>query len=155
MWRDASTNCIQEPPNHILHLGAMNWTPNVQGVTWLKDEVWPSVHEVLPNARLLLAGRNMPESWESDADRGIRILGEVDSAEDTYDTPCAVVVPLHAGSGMRIKLAEALASGRPVITTSKGMEGLALTHEEHVIVANTTEDMQAALIGCWRTTPLR
>ena len=138
-------NCIQEPPNHILHLGAMNWTPNVQGVTWLKDEVWPSVHEVLPNARLLLAGRNMPESWESDADRGIRILGEVDSAEDTYDTPCAVVVPLHAGSGMRIKLAEALASGRPVITTSKGMEGLALTHEEHVLVANTTEEMQAAL----------
>ena len=78
-------------------------------------------------------------------DQGIRILGEVESAEDTYDTPCAVVVPLHAGSGMRIKLAEALASGRPVITTSKGMEGLDLTHEEHVIVANTTEGHASSL----------
>ena len=47
---------------------------------------------------------------------------------------------------MRIKLAEALASGRPVITTSKGMEGFALTHEKHVLVANGTEEMKAALI---------
>jgi len=138
--------CIDQPPTKVLHLGAMDWTPNVQGVTWLKDEVWPEVHRALPQAELLLAGRNMPESWASNSDHGIRILGEVKSAEDTYDTPCAVVVPLHAGSGMRIKLAEALASGRPVITTSKGMEGLALTHEQHVLVANTTEEMQAALI---------
>ena len=100
----------------------------------------------MPHVELLLAGRNMPESWTSDAHLGIRILGEVERAEDTYDSPCAVVVPLHAGSGMRVKLAEALASGRPVITTSKGMEGLDLIHEEHVIVANTTEDMQAALM---------
>ena len=139
-------DCIQQSPTTVLHLGAMDWTPNVQGVTWLKDEVWPGVHLALPQTELLLAGRNMPESWASQPDQGIRMLGEVESAEDTYDTPCAVVVPLHAGSGMRVKLAEALASGRPVITTSKGMEGLALTHEEHVIVANTTEEMQAALI---------
>ena len=139
-------DCIDQPPTKVLHLGAMDWTPNVQGVTWLKDEVWPEVHRAMPHVELLLAGRSMSESWVSDAHLGIRILGEVERAEDTYDTPCAVVVPLHAGSGMRIKLAEALASGRPVITTSKGMEGLDLTHEEHVIVANTTEDMQAALM---------
>ena len=139
-------DCIDQPPTKVLHLGAMDWTPNVQGVTWLKDEVWPKIHQALPHSELLLAGRNMPESWASDAHLGIRILGEVESAEDTYDSPCAVVVPLHAGSGMRIKLAEALASGRPVITTSKGMEGLDLTHEEHVLVANTTEDMQSALM---------
>lgn len=139
-------DCIHEPPTKVLHLGAMNWTPNIQGVTWLKDEVWPDVHRALPQAELMLAGRNMPESWESDPDQGIQIMGEVESAEDTYDTPCAVVVPLRAGSGMRIKLAEALASGRPVITTSKGMEGFALTHEKHVLVANGTEEMKAALI---------
>ena len=139
-------DCIDQPPMKVLHLGAMDWTPNVQGVTWLKEEVWPEVHRATPHIELMLAGRNMPQSWASDSNLGIRILGEVESAEDTYDTPCAVVIPLHAGSGMRIKLAEALASGRPVITTSKGMEVLDLTHEEHVLVANTTKDMQAALI---------
>ena len=59
---------------------------------------------------------------------GIEFWAKSKRAEDTYDTPCVVVVPLHAGSGMRIKLAEALAAGRPVVTTSKGMEGMDLTH---------------------------
>ena len=56
-------DCIQQPPTTVLHLGAMDWTPNVQGVTWLKDEVWPGVHLAMPQTELLLAGRNMPESW--------------------------------------------------------------------------------------------
>ena len=53
-------DCIDQPPKKILHLGAMDWTPNVQGVTWLKDEVWPEVHRAMPRVELLLAGRNMP-----------------------------------------------------------------------------------------------
>lgn len=88
----------------------------------------------------------MPDSLVSHPEQGICVLGEVDNAAETYDTPCAVVIPLHAGSGMRIKLAEALSAGRPVVTTSKGMEGLALLHEEQVLVADTAEDMAAALI---------
>ena len=108
----------------------------------------------MPHVELLLAGRNMPESWTSDAHLGIRILGEVERAEDTYDTPV-----LWSSLSTRARHADqtrrALASGRPVITTSKGMEGLDLTHEEHVIVANNTEDMQAALMRVLRTTPLR
>lgn len=139
-------SCIDEAPRHFLHLGAMNWTPNLQGVEWLKDSVWPLVRKRVPHATLKLAGRHMPEDWGSDEALGIEVLGEVDNAEDTYDTPCAVVVPLHAGSGMRIKLAEALASGRPVITTSKGMEGLQLEDEVHVLVADTAEEMSAAMV---------
>ena len=85
----------------------------------------------------------MPEIGPPTRPLGFEILGEVENAEDTYNTPCAVVVPLHAGSGMRIKLAEALAAGRPVITTSKGMEGMDLTHEKHVLVANGTPEMSS------------
>ena len=75
-----------------------------------------------------------------------KVLGEVEDAASTYDSACAVVVPLHAGSGMRIKLAEALAAGRPVVTTSKGMEGLDLQDGVHVLVADTAEAMSDALI---------
>ena len=71
---------------------------------------------------------------------------EVDDAAATYDTPSVVVVPLHAGSGMRIKIAEALAAGRPIVTTTKGMTGLPLEHEEHVMVADTAEHFAAALV---------
>lgn len=133
-------------PNAVLHLGAMDWMPNVQGVQWLKDEVWPLVHQASPELRLLLAGRHMPEDWTSDESLGIDVLGEVEDARATYNSPCIVVVPLHAGSGMRIKLAEALAAGRPVVTTTKGMEGMDLTPGKHVWVADDAPAMSEALV---------
>ena len=137
---------IHKPPERILHLGSMDWTPNQQGVMWLLDHVWPLVREQLAHAELDLAGRHMPEELTSIPEQGVNVLGEVDDAASTYDTACAVVVPLHAGSGMRIKLAEALAAGRPVVTTSKGMEGLDLQHGVHVLVADTAEVMCDALV---------
>jgi len=137
---------MDTPPNAVLHLGAMDWTPNVQGVQWLKDEVWPLVHQTSPELRLLLAGRHMPEDWASDEALGIDVLGEVENAQATYNSPCIVVVPLHAGSGMRIKLAEALAAGRPVVTTTKGMEGMDLTPGKHVWVADDAPAMSEALV---------
>ena len=124
----------------------MDWTPNQQGVMWLLDHVWPLVRKQHEEAQLDLAGRHMPEELVSMPERGVNVLGEVDDAASTYDTACAVVVPLHAGSGMRIKLAEALAAGRPVVTTSKGMEGLDLQDGVHVLVADTSEAMSDALV---------
>ena len=138
-------SAMQERPSAVLHLGAMDWAPNLQGVQWLKDEVWPNVRRALPDARLDLAGRHMPDNWTSDSDLGIEVLGEVADAAATYDSPYVVVVPLHAGSGMRIKLAEALAAGRPIVTTSKGMEGMDLTSGQEVIVADTEDAMAEAL----------
>ena len=137
---------MNQAPDHALHLGSMDWTPNVQGVMWLKDEVWPMVNKALEGARLELAGRHMPDGWVSEPDRGIVVLGEVENAADTYNTSCVVVVPVHAGSGMRIKMAEALAAGRPIVTTTKGMEGLALQSGIHVLVADTNEDMAEAIV---------
>ena len=137
---------IHTPAERILHLGAMDWTPNQQGVMWLLDHVWPLVRKQHEEAQLDLAGRHMPEELVSMPERGVNVLGEVDDAASTYDTACAVVVPLHAGSGMRIKLAEALAAGRPVVTTSKGMEGLDLQDGVHVLVADTSEAMSDALV---------
>lgn len=133
------------PPQRVLHLGAMDWSPNLQGVTWLKEEVWPIVRQSCPNATLALAGRGMPEDWESLPAQGLVILGEVENAQATYDTPSIVVVPLHAGSGMRIKIAEALAAGRPIVTTKKGMEGLNLAHRQEVVIADSVDDMAEAI----------
>lgn len=143
-----------EAPDHALHLGAMDWTPNVQGVMWLKDEVWPLVNHAVDEACLKLAGRHMPEDIVSDPHDGIVVLGEVENAADTYNSSCVVVVPVRAGSGMRIKLAEALAAGRPIVTTSKGMEGLPLQAGTHVLVADTTEEMAAAIVRILTDPPL-
>ncbi len=132
-------------PNKVLHLGSMDWTPNLQGVEWMMQEVWPEVRRLAPGATLELAGRHMPPDWVGDASQGLVVLGEVECASDTYDSPSIVVVPLHAGSGMRVKVAEALAAGRPVVTTRKGMEGLALVHGEHALVADDAMEMAQAI----------
>ena len=137
---------LSQAPIRALHLGAMDWAPNHQGVTWFVQDVWPLVRQALPQAQVALAGRNMGPEWRSDETAGIQVLGEVDDAAATYDTASVVVVPLQAGSGMRIKIAEALAAGRPIVTTSKGMTGLALEHQKHVMVADTSQDFATALI---------
>ena len=98
-----------------------------------------------PDAQVALAGRNMGPNGRPTQVRGARV-GQVDNAAATYDTPSVVVVPLHAGSGMRIKIAEALAAGRPIVTTTKGMTGLSLKHEEHVMVADSAEHFAKALV---------
>ena len=99
---------LSQAPIRALHLGAMDWAPNHQGVTWFVQDVWPLVRQALPQAQVVLAGRNMGPEWRSDETAGIQVLGEVDDAAATYDTASVVVVPLQAGSGMRIKIAEAL-----------------------------------------------
>ena len=137
---------MNEAPTRALHLGAMDWAPNHQGVSWFVQDVWPLVRQTLPEAQVALAGRNMGPEWTSDENAGVHVLGEVDDAAATYDTSSVVVVPLHAGSGMRIKIAEALAAGRPIVTTTKGMTGLPLEHEEHVMVADTAEHFAKALV---------
>ena len=124
----------------------MDVAPNHQGVSWFVQDVWPLVLQALPEAQNALAGRNMGPEWTSDENAGVHVLGEVDDAAATYDTSSVVVVPLHAGSGMRIKIAEALAAGRPIVTTTKGMTGLPLKHEEHVKVADTAEHFAKALV---------
>ena len=136
---------MNEAPTRALHLGAMDWAPNHQGVSWFVQDVWPLVRQAHPDAQVDLAGRNMGPEWTSNPSAGVHVLGEVDDAAATYDTPSVVVVPLHAGSGMRIKIAEALAAGRPIVTTTKGMTGLPLKHGEHVMVADSATDFAEAL----------
>ena len=133
---------MNKAPKRALHLGAMDWAPNHQGVSWFVQMTfgpWFISHP--PEAQLLLGGSKHGPKWTPTM-VWCPLLGEVDDAADTYDTPCGGGHPLHAGSGMRIKIAEALAAGRPIITTTKGMDRPPLEHEEHVMVANTAEDLQ-------------
>lgn len=107
------------------HLGAMDWEPNVRGVRWLIDEVWPMVRAVLPTARLQLAGKAFPDEFSLPAnDLGIELLGEVPDARALFDSGGIMLIPLLSGSGMRIKAIEGAAAGLSVVSTSIGAEGL-------------------------------
>ena len=126
--------------DHVFHLGSMDWLPNIQGVQWLIKEVWPKVREENQNANLFLAGRNMPESFKSDVSSGIHVIGEVENAAEFLTRNGIMTIPLLTGSGMRVKAVEGMSAGRPTVSTEIGVDGLALVHGEHALVANAPEE---------------
>jgi glycosyltransferase involved in cell wall biosynthesis len=132
--------------DHVFHFGSMDWKPNVQGVKWLMEEVWPKVRKSRPEARLILAGRNMPADITSIAQCGIEVVGEVENAEEFLKRDGIMTLPVLSGSGMRIKAVEGMATGKPLVGTALGVCGLGLTDEEHAFIADTAELFALRLI---------
>jgi glycosyltransferase involved in cell wall biosynthesis len=126
--------------DHVFHLGSMDWLPNIQGVQWLIEEVWPKVREQNSKVNLFLAGRNMPESIKSDSSLGIHVIGEVENAAEFFTRNGIMTVPLLTGSGMRVKAVEGMSAGRPTVSTEIGVGGLGLVNGEHAFVANSPEE---------------
>lgn len=131
-------------PDHVFHFGSMDWAPNRDGVRWLQDAVWPLVRAARPDAQLVLAGRQFPEDWP--AAPGIEVLGEVDDPWTVLNRAGIMAIPLHAGSGMRIKAIEGLATGRPIVSTRLGMEGLGLQPGVHFRAADEAESFAGELL---------
>lgn len=128
------------------HIGSMDWIPNQEGIEWLTGQVWPEVKKRIPSARLLLAGRNMPTWLLNTNIAGVENLGEVPDAREFMLKGRVMVVPLFSGSGIRIKIVEALATGKAVITTGIGAEGIECTHNHNIMIANDINSMVTALV---------
>ncbi|HPI55393.1 MAG TPA: glycosyltransferase, partial [Chitinophagaceae bacterium] len=118
----------------MYHIGSMDWAPNVEGVHWFLDEVWPLVHEQSPEITLYLAGKNMPASILSRKDHKLVVVGEVDDVVRFSLEKNIMIVPLLSGAGVRIKILEAMAMGKTIITTSIGAEGIGATHQQHLLI---------------------
>ena len=133
--------------NHVFHFGSMDWKPNIHGVEWLKNDVWPIVRQSIADANLVLAGRNMPRSFRSEEDKGIEVVGEVKSAAEFLKRPGIMTIPLHSGSGMRVKAIEGMSAGIPTVSTTIGVCGLGVIHKKHALIADSAEDFASALIA--------
>ncbi len=131
---------VGEEPDSLFHIGAMDWLPNQEGVEWLIEEVWPVVHREVPQARLYLAGRKMPERWMKAHIEGVTVVGEVPDAMYFIGSKQINVVPLLSGSGIRVKIIEAMSVGKAVVTTTVGAQGIDYTDGENLLIANTPEE---------------
>lgn len=124
----------------FFHLGSMDWLPNEEGVRWLLEEVWPKVLEKRPQARLELAGNKMPEDLLKMEVQGVNIRGRVKNAQTFMSDRDVMVVPLFSAGGMRVKIIEGMALGKPVISTPIGAEGIEHTEGLNILIArNATE----------------
>lgn len=117
------------------HIGSMNWMPNEEGIKWFLNNAWDHVLERVPEAKLYLAGRNMPKWLQKTRKRNVIVVGEVPDAHEFVNQHNVAVVPLLSGSGMRIKIIESMALGKTVITTLVGAEGIQYSEFENIIIA--------------------
>jgi glycosyltransferase involved in cell wall biosynthesis len=133
-------------PISLYHIGAMDWLPNQESVNWLLEKVMPLVYEQLPETKLYLAGRNMPDHYTKHHWKNVEVLGEVPDAAAFEKDKSILVVPLLSGGGVRIKIFQAMAMGKTVITTSIGIEGIAAENNKEVFIADTPEDFARKII---------
>ena len=136
---------VLEEENSIFHIGSMNWFPNEQGIKWFLESCWKAVKSASPNVKAYFAGRNMPD-WLLENDmKDVNIVGEVDDSVRFMTSKQIMVVPLLSGSGIRIKIIEAMSIGKPVIATTIAAEGLMYENGKNIIIADTPEEFALAV----------
>lgn len=119
----------------ICFIGALDWLPNQEGLDWFLQNVFHQLLSELPDLHLHVAGRNAPEYFQKKLKHpNISFHGEVEDAQAFIQSYQVMVAPLLTGSGIRVKILEATALGRPVITTSAGIEGLEIINHPCIIV---------------------
>lgn len=132
-------------PNSLFHFASMDWMPNVEAVDWLLKDVWNEVIKQQPNAKLILAGRGMPDRIKKNTSKNITIIDNVNDSSEFYNTYDIMLVPLWSGSGLRIKLVEGLAYGKAIITTSIGAEGIPYTAGKDMLIADSAREFSNAI----------
>jgi polysaccharide biosynthesis protein PslH len=130
------------------HIGAMDWIPNREGIKWFLDRAWPRIHRSIPNFAFYFAGRSMPEEFKNKKIPGVHCMDEVHDADDFIADKKILIVPLWSGGGIRVKILEAMAAGKIVITTSSGIKGIEAKSGEHFLLARKAEDFEKSIKWC-------
>jgi glycosyltransferase involved in cell wall biosynthesis len=124
----------------LFHIGALDWPPNQEGMLWFFESVWPHILKRHPNVQFYLAGRNPSSKIKNLKIKNLHYLGEVESATEFIAGKAIGIVPLLSGSGMRIKIVEAMAMGKPQVTTSIGAEGNPAKDQEEIMIADNPKE---------------
>ncbi|RFC55199.1 glycosyltransferase family 4 protein [Brumimicrobium aurantiacum] len=131
-------------------LGAMDWKPNQEGIHWMLEEVIP---EGLKGTSFYVAGKNLNKA-ELDHPTVVN-CGEIENAVDFISSHGICIIPMQAGSGLKIKLLENMAMGKPIITTSEGVRGVNVTHHKEVMIADDPDEFRELMYKLFLDEKLR
>lgn len=133
--------------DRAVFIGALDWFPNVDAIQYFAEAIAPRVSKLLPQLQTKVIGRKAPESLRTflQGHPGIEFAGEVPDTRPHLADAGIVIVPLRIGGGSRLKILEALAMGKAVVSTSIGAEGLAVTPNKDILIADTPEDFAQAM----------
>ena len=136
-------------------IGGLDWLPNLSGIEWFLERVWPEFARRYPQAELSIAGRNCPAYLHRYASPQVHILGEVPDSKAFLYAHDILIVPLFSGSGIRIKIIEGWATGRAILSTSVGAESLDYRSGHHLLIADDERHFLQALEALYTDANLR
>lgn len=130
----------------ILFVGNFKWLQNKEAVSLLIEKVFPLVRKKLPGAKLWIVGRYPPKDIIKFESPEIKISDDIEDIKTAYSNSDILLAPIYGPGGTRYKILEAMASGLPVVTTSRGIEGLNAKDKENVLIENDPESLAKATI---------
>ena len=131
---------VSEDAAHLIYIGSMDWYPNEDAARFFAEEILPQIQKDVPDAKFTIVGGNPSERVQRLTDiEGVVVTGRVPEIKPYFAEATVFVVPLRIGSGTRLKILEALAMGKAVVSTSVGAEGLALRDGEEILIADEPE----------------
>jgi glycosyltransferase involved in cell wall biosynthesis len=139
-------------PRLVTHLGTMFWPPNVEGVLWFTQEVWPRVVDRVPEARFCVIGKDPPQDVRDlrmEA-RSVDVTGYVPDPTPYLAETAVFIVPLRSGGGMRVKIIDAWSWGVPIVSTTIGAEGIDVRDGENILIADEPDAMASAVVRVLR-----
>jgi glycosyltransferase involved in cell wall biosynthesis len=137
--------------HHLLFMGSLDYGPNIDGLIWFINSIYFSFKAVNPKASLVVVGKDPVQAVkEICGEAGIQLEPNVPDVKGYYRKCGAVVVPILTGGGTRIKILEAAAAGRPVLSTPLGADGLDLSDGAEILLFNSSADFikQHRMLGC-------
>jgi len=141
---------IAQQPDTTAFTGSMDWMPNEDGVAYYVEKILPLIRREIPAAQFWAVGRRPPKRIEALASASVTVTGAVEDIRPYLAKAALCVVPLRSGSGTRIKIFEAMAMGKAIVSTTLGAEGLPVTHGENIILADNPADFARQTIALLR-----
>ena len=149
-------NGTAEKPARLVFTGSMDWYPNEDAIIHFMDAILPRLRGRVPGLTIAVVGRNPSDRLKAlGAAKGVQVTGTVDDVRPFVAEAAVYVVPLRIGGGTRLKIFEALAMGKAVVSTSVGAEGLPLTPGQHFLQADSPEEFATAVLSLLEDVPRR
>ncbi|MEP6904375.1 MAG: glycosyltransferase family 4 protein, partial [Actinomycetota bacterium] len=134
-----------EDPNTVYFFGSMDWPPNAVAARNLVEKIMPEVWKAIPEAKCFLVGKNPGEQIIALGSRKVTVTGKVPSVREYYRRAAVVAVPIGGVGGVKIKLMEAMAAGKAIVSTPAGAAGVMVEHGKHLLIADRPADFARAL----------
>ncbi|HWP01873.1 MAG TPA: glycosyltransferase family 4 protein [Gemmatimonadaceae bacterium] len=136
-----------DPTDTVVFVGSMDWEPNVDGVEWFCQEVWPLVLRHRPGTRFQIVGRRPGRRIRALASDTVEVVGDVSSVAPYLHSAAVSVVPLRSGGGTRLKILEAFAARCAVVSTTVGAEGLPVQDGRDILLRDDASAFAAAVVA--------